>query len=252
MAEAREVVESPVAVEAPISAATSAPSVSSAGESASNRENVLEAAIAIIEERGEAGVRVAEVAARAGVRHPSIYHYFTSRDGLIVAAQAERYRRAVTYSNVPLAAMLAAATTRDEYIRAVDTAIRSFSDAAGIARRRVRREVLGSAVFRPELARQVEVMIDRQVADLVEIFSNGRGAEWVDGPYDLDAVMLWWLGAIQGRQFVDTRDDERRSGQWDDIVARQVVRALFGADAGPDPDPPLRRRPTDRPAEEAT
>lgn len=134
----------------------------------------------------------------------------------------------------------------------VGITIRSFSDAAGIARRRVRREVLGSAVFRPELARQVEAMIDRQVTDLVEIFSHGRGAEWVDGPYDLDAVMIWWLGTIQGRQFVDTRDDERRSGQWDDIVARQVLRALFGVEAAPDPDPPLRTRPTDRPAKELT
>lgn len=237
------------ATDAADSVTTSAPSPSRRDDTGVNRHHILEAAIAIIEERGEPAVRVAEVAARADVRHPSIYHYFTNRDGLIVAAQAERYRRAISYSNAPLAAMLAAARTRDEFIHAVDVTIRSFSDRAGIARRRVRREVLGSAVFRPELARLVDAMVDQQVADLVRIFSDSRGADWVDGPYDLDAVMFWWLGTIQGRQFVDDRDDERLSGQWDDIVAREVLRALFGSDAARDPDPPLRTKfgvPTSR------
>jgi AcrR family transcriptional regulator len=169
------------------------------------------------------------------VKHPSVYHYFGNRDGLVVAAQAERYRRSIQFSNAELADRLNAAATRSEYIAALDMVLRSFADDAGIARRRVRREVLGSAVFRPDLARRVTEMIDRQVEDLIEIFSHGRGAQWVTSPYELRTVMLWWLGTIQGRQFIDERGEPELSKEWDDLVARAVVRALFGANASPNP-----------------
>ena len=201
----------------------------------SNRERLLEEAIKVIEEHGEAALRVGDVSARAGVRHPSVYHYFGNRDGLIVAAQTVRYYRSVMHSIAPLGESLDAASSREEYIRILDATIRSFSDAPGIARRRVRREVLGSSVFRPELARQIDLMTQEQVSSLVAAFQSGLDRGWITSPYDLDAVMMWWVGTIQGRMFVDESGDQRLSDQWDDLVARAVVRALFGAAAVGDP-----------------
>ena len=217
-----------------------APDVDRVDRSVSTRDRLLEAAIAVIDEHGEVGVRVTEISDAAGVTRPSLYHFFGSREGLIVAAQAERYRRSIGYSNRDLRAVLATATTRDEYIKVLDRLLRTFGAPDGIARRRVRREAIGAAVFRPELARLIDEIDRDHVRRLVEIFREGRGSEWVTSPYDLDAVMLWWLGTIHGRQFIDEGNDERVSLQWNDIVSRSVIRVLFGADAAGDPGPDYR------------
>ena len=50
------------------------------------RAAILNATRDMISERGESGVRVAEVAARAGVTTGAIYGHFESREGLLVAA----------------------------------------------------------------------------------------------------------------------------------------------------------------------
>lgn len=203
----------------------------------STRERLLEAAIRAIDEHGEAAVRVTDISEEAGVTRPSLYHFFGSRDGLVIAAQAERYRRALSFPNATLFAYLGTAATREEYIGALDRVLRSFGDEAGVARRRVRREVMGAAVFRPELARLLDEIIREQVRELVAALTTGKGSEWVTGPYDMDVVILWWLGIIQSREFIDQSDDPRVSTQWDDLVSRTVIRAAFGADAAGDPGP---------------
>ena len=57
------------------------------------RDKILEAAIAIIEVEGEAGVRVDRVVETAGFTKPVLYHHFDDREDLVIAAQGERYRR---------------------------------------------------------------------------------------------------------------------------------------------------------------
>jgi AcrR family transcriptional regulator len=192
------------------------------------RDLVLEAAIGVIELHGEAAVRVEDVAAKAGVKHPSVYHYFGNRDGLIVAAQTERYYRSLRNATTEFTELLKNAKTREEYIKIVDATVRSFSNQPAIVRRRIRREVLGSAVYRPELAENVKLLISDQVKDLVETFSRGIELGWITSPYGLDTVMFWWIGTIQGREFVDEISDERIVEEWDDLVARGVLSALFG------------------------
>jgi AcrR family transcriptional regulator len=67
--------------------------VSVNAEPATNRQRIPQAAMTVIETRGEVGLRVDEMGEMAGVTTPSIYQVFAHRDGRISAAQAERYRR---------------------------------------------------------------------------------------------------------------------------------------------------------------
>lgn len=55
------------------------------------RSRILFVAAAMIDELGEAGLRLARVASEAGVTTGAIAHYFGSRDDLIVAAQLHRF-----------------------------------------------------------------------------------------------------------------------------------------------------------------
>lgn len=60
---------------------------------ASARDEILRIAIEIIDEHGEAALRMADVAERAGVAIALISHHFMSREGLITEAQMTRFRR---------------------------------------------------------------------------------------------------------------------------------------------------------------
>ena len=58
--------------------------MSSSRRSAS-REQLLDAAIDVIAERGLAGAGIGEIASRAGIAKTSLYHHFGSRAGLLAA-----------------------------------------------------------------------------------------------------------------------------------------------------------------------
>ena len=81
----------------------------------SSRQRLLEAAIAIIEESGEAELHVREVAAAAGLSVAMVRHYFTDREGLVTAARAEQYRRSMFVSVPEMTRLLADARNVDDF-----------------------------------------------------------------------------------------------------------------------------------------
>ena len=76
---------------------------------------MLEVAIAAIDEKGESGVRVNDIATEVGVAITSLYHYFGSRDGLVVAAQTERYLRSLSLENERIATGLAECKNKEQF-----------------------------------------------------------------------------------------------------------------------------------------
>jgi len=55
------------------------------------RERILTAALEILESDGEAALKFAEIAARAGVAISAITHHFDTREGLLSAVHARRF-----------------------------------------------------------------------------------------------------------------------------------------------------------------
>ncbi|MGA1441022.1 MAG: TetR/AcrR family transcriptional regulator [Ilumatobacteraceae bacterium] len=196
----------------------------------SSRERLLAAAMAMLDANGEAGVRVDTVADMAGITKPSLYHFFGDRDGLVAAAQAERYRRSMLFGMEAQAEATRRCTSRAEFRRLVRGWTEAISSEQGMDRRRVRVQVLGSAVSRPGLrARIAEVDADaaRQLAELVN-FAKSNG--WVSMTFDAEVAALWWYGMITGRFLAEA---ERPGGslirrEWDAVCTEVVQRLLFG------------------------
>ena len=119
------------------------------------RTRLIEATIEAIAEGGEASVRVHDIAEKAEVREPSVYHFFKNRKDLVDTAQAERYRRSYIEMFLPFRAMVDMATTAEEF----ETAIRQLF--AGVYRperhvaRAIRVNVWGSAQSSERLAKVV-------------------------------------------------------------------------------------------------
>jgi AcrR family transcriptional regulator len=56
------------------------------------RRQILDAAVRVFARSGYAGCRIADVAEEAGVAYGLVYHYFSSKDGLLDAISAETWQ----------------------------------------------------------------------------------------------------------------------------------------------------------------
>ena len=72
---------------------------------------MLQSAVELIAERGEAGLRLADVADRWGMSIGAIQHHFPSRDRLVAEAQLERFIGPAEADIKAIEEMLAAAET---------------------------------------------------------------------------------------------------------------------------------------------
>lgn len=197
-----------------------------------SRDRMLEAAIAVIEERGESGLRVDEIAAVAEVAKPSLYHFFGNRDGLIAAAQAERYRRTRNVGLDRVMQRVEACTSADEFAEILRLWIASFTGEDAKHRRAVRLEVLGSSVSRPELLAEIRKSSDRANQGLVELvkFAMARGWALRSVHIEPEALALWLEGLWNGRYLVEACGDTALEDAWDRATATALFRLLFGSD----------------------
>lgn len=92
----------------------------------SPRDKIIERAIAVLEKDGEAGIRTNTIAADCGCTAPILYREFQSREGLIIAAQAERYKRSSQEAVVGLIRQITIATSREELYDNVSTSLDSI------------------------------------------------------------------------------------------------------------------------------
>jgi AcrR family transcriptional regulator len=192
------------------------------------RDRLLAGAISLMEEGGEAAVRVASVASLAGVTRPSLYHFFGDRDGLIIAAQGERYRQSLLYQMVNRTELARQCTSRDEFKTLMRNWLTSLTDADGERRRAVRTEVLGSSVARPRLRaliQDIDTQASRELGVLLS-YANERG--WLSIPFDLDVAATWWYGMMNGRYMVEGDGSSLIRREWDAIAIASVMFLLFG------------------------
>ena len=183
------------------------------------RERLLEAAIDAIEAGGEVSVRVDRIAAAAGVTKPMIYAHFVERDGLIVAAQAERYRRALAFGLSEMAAAVDRCGSAEDYAALMRSWVRSFADADGMRRRAMRVEVLGSAVSRPGLRAAIRDVTAAHVAQLAATITTAQQRGWVTTQFSAATFAAWWTGLVLSRHTVETHPDDYDLDAWDALTA---------------------------------
>ena len=135
---------------------------------------LLERALEIIESDGEHAVRVEEISSACGVSITSLYHHFGSREGLIEAAQAERFVRVATANLIAFEAELASVVSGDDLRRLIARWVEELVDTSMAAARRARTEILASAFTRPNLRERV-IDSQRHYNDiLVGVLENGQ------------------------------------------------------------------------------
>jgi AcrR family transcriptional regulator len=189
---------------------------------------MLEAAIQTIADHGEVGIRVEAVARAAGVAKPTLYHFYGDREGLIEAAQCERYRRTLAYGVVDQFEMIRHCRSGEEFQALVRAWTGSLGDEAGEERRRIRIEVLGSSVSRPALRQRIAAIEYDAAGALAEVLAYARDRGWVRSDLDLHTAAVWWFGMMNGRYLVESPNSAFDPTAWDTLATETVMSVLFG------------------------
>lgn len=190
-------------------------------------QRILERAIQVIEESGEAAIRTNPIAFECGVTPPILYRAFGSREGLIIAAQAERYRRSTSESFQFLKRYIDEATSRESlYLNISNTLDFIFSDGRA-ANRRLRAEVIGSSVSRPALRDEL-LRVDREYATLiVEAYQKALENGWISSTKNYEVISLWVQGLINARYLFDEDRNVERGTAWNELTRRAILDAIF-------------------------
>jgi AcrR family transcriptional regulator len=205
----------------------SAMSDMSESSAASTRQRILETAIEMIEQRGEAGLRVQELARVVGVGVTSIYRLFDSRDGLIVAAQTERYISILMGDLERFAAAAADCRSQDDVIDLVNATLDTLMRDEFVDQRMLRMNVVGSAQSRPELAEALRRAQAGFNIAFAEVLAPLQQRGWVQPDADLDALAPWLAGIVLSRTLIEFGESPPAGHGWNEITRRAVLAVMI-------------------------
>jgi AcrR family transcriptional regulator len=193
-----------------------------------NRSKILDLAIAAIDAGGEAAVRVNHIVEEAGVTRPVLYYHFGNRDGLVIAAQVERYSRQIRQDIDAIRQRLSQCQSREE----LQTALVDIWEKTLVGReesrwRRV--SVVGSAFARPELEAEVLRAQDEIVAGLVAVLQPCNERGWLRDGIDLPSAVAWQHGLLLSRVFIERGAQQDETDEWDQLTLESLQHAFFGS-----------------------
>ncbi|MCE2855521.1 MAG: TetR/AcrR family transcriptional regulator [Ilumatobacteraceae bacterium] len=189
---------------------------------------VLDATIQMLEDGGEAAVRLDEVLRVSGISRGSLYHHFGSREGLIEAARLAQFTRSVTEDITVLRRAILESPSKDDLRKR----LRLITEAVGSIDRKHQRlfriSILASAYGRPTLERALgeeQKLVTDQISGLV-VESQERG--WVRRDVDARAVASFIQAYSLGRVLVDIDTDRTSDENWFEVVSIAIEHLLFG------------------------
>jgi len=196
----------------------------------STRERLLEATITAITIHGEAGVKVDAIADEAEITKPSLYHFFGDREGLIVAAQAERFRRSLRIGLDEAMTATRECASADDFKELIRVFVAGFStQEQGAERRRARMEVLGATAARPALRKVVNEVFADTANELAQLVNIARDRGWVTNSRSSHSIGVWWCVTLSGRYIVES-NDAFANDEWDNNLLSATLHLLFDND----------------------
>jgi AcrR family transcriptional regulator len=189
---------------------------------------ILERTIVTIDAHGEAAVRVQELADTVGVAVTSLYHFYGNREGLVEAAQAERYARGLREHEVAFTYGVRACRTALQFKKLIrDTAQRIASPEAA-EHRMTLVNALGSAHGRPRLAAAIATEQSRFNSAIAAVLAEPQRKGWLRADLDLTAFVAWYVGTMLSRSVLDVGATGVDSKAWDRLTLDATMSLLFG------------------------
>lgn len=173
---------------------------------ASNRDTryeLLKAAMLAIESGGEHSIRTKAIAEQVGVTEPSLFHFFGNREGLIIAAHAERYRETHLEFFVPYREAVHACRSKQDFIDLCIATMERVFRAERSQARLIRIQAVAGAFSRPELASSIQQTQREVLAVFIDALNFAQSSKWISRTLDIEAYAYWFVGHITGRIFAE-------------------------------------------------
>jgi len=164
---------------------------------------LLDAASEVIENSGEASLRVQEIVETAGVQAPVLYRHFGNREGLVQSVHLARFLRELTDEAEVFAILARAADSKEEFRSHFDGLVRAAADPARRDRRRTRLEVLGSAMSRPELSELIGKVQGSTYVQVIEALVAAQQRGWVRADVEPVSFVAWASSGMLGLAAVE-------------------------------------------------
>jgi AcrR family transcriptional regulator len=183
----------------------------------------------ILDESGEAGLRLGEVSRRSGVSIGSIYHHFGSREGLIRAARERQFMQSLVDDGTAIASVLAAAGSASELLVNIESVVQTVQSTSRIRNRMRRVELIGSAASRPDLLHSISAVqtVVMDAAEDLAISCRDRG--WLRKGVEPRALALYVQATTLGRVLGDLDQRGTDDAAWVDILML-ALRGMFVLD----------------------
>ena len=198
-------------------------------------QRLLAEAVRVIDAQGEAAIHIRDVAAACGVTSPNVYKAYGSREGLIVAAQTERYISSWRETAFMVPEAIATATTVDELKAVVAGAVRAILGPERLRHRRIRHEVLGSLVHHPQLEQAVVAELRLVRTMFGDAFRVAQSKGLVRQDLDPEAAFMWYIGQIEGRFMIELDPGGVNEDAWNKIFLEAIFFSLFEDPSVPPP-----------------
>lgn len=198
------------------------------GRSSATRERVIEVVIALLEEGGEAAVRIEEVRQRSGVSIGSLYHHFTDRDGLIAAGQLRRFARFAEAEIAALSDIVREAADLEAFRTALRTLTLHTSSHLRTSTRWGRVAVLASTLGREELAGDVRAIQTRLTDELQAHVAQGQARGFFRSDLDARAIGTFVEAYSLGRVLNDVDERAVDDAEWERVVWVVIDALLAG------------------------
>lgn len=194
-----------------------------------NAERLLELAVEVIDQQGEAAVRVQDLADQVGVAITILYRFFGNRDGLIAAAQTVRVRRQLDSELDRFADEVAGCSDAQSFRSAFEAAVgRLLSPESAAARLRIV-NAIGSSQARHDLRDELALIVDTAVQRLATSLEIARSRSWIEARMHLPTFAAWVLGLVTARVYIELGPSHADGEAWNNATMAAVTSVLFGA-----------------------
>ena len=190
------------------------------------RERLLKATAAAIDKGGEGAVRIRDLTKSCNITAPSIYHFFGSREGLIDAAQAYRFSRGQLQLGNAFSTAIHQCKNKAQFVKLAHQFLTTMFSYERRAIRNVRLNVLGNAVNRPDLSKELSHVQEESNKVVGEALRYAQSKGWVRDDFNGDMFAAWLNGMVNSRRLIEMNGIHPLADEWDVIAKRSICMTL--------------------------
>jgi AcrR family transcriptional regulator len=185
--------------------------------------SILDATVALIEQGGESAVRLRAIAQRVGITQPTLYHYFSDRETLIIAAHARRLKVNLATTINPFLAAVRNCTTQEEFLEVLLGVYYHSYQPDRVVVREVRAELIGASIQREKLRIEVINELNSSLAEAVDAIQFAKDKGWLRPDIDTRAFALFNLSLISSLVFPEIQKDGTLTDHWKQLAIEAIT-----------------------------